>query len=46
MYESFFQLAARPFLAAPVAERYFPAASIEHARDTVMRCVGVRKARC
>ncbi len=39
MYESFFQLAARPFLSSPVAERYFPAASIEHARETVTRCV-------
>jgi type II secretory pathway predicted ATPase ExeA len=39
MYESFFQLAARPFLSSPVADRYFPAASIEHARDTVTRCV-------
>lgn len=39
MYESFFQLAARPFLPSPVADRYFPAASVEHARETVMRCV-------
>jgi len=39
MYESFFQLAARPFLSTPTAERYFPAGSAEHARETVVRCV-------
>ena len=39
MYESFFQLAARPFLSSPMADRYFPAASVEHARETVTRCV-------
>ncbi len=39
MYESFFQLSARPFLAAPLAERYYPSASAEHARNTVVRCV-------
>ncbi|MHB8970839.1 MAG: ExeA family protein [Pirellulaceae bacterium] len=39
MYESFFQFNARPFLPSPVADRYFPAASAEHARETVLRCV-------
>ena len=39
MYESFFGLEARPFLASPLAERYYPAGSIEHARETVARCV-------
>ena len=39
MYEAFYQLEARPFLASPLAERYFPAASIEHARETVIRCI-------
>lgn len=39
MYESFYQLSARPFLAAPLAERYYPAASIEQARVAVVRCV-------
>jgi type II secretory pathway predicted ATPase ExeA len=39
MYESFFEFEARPFLAAPVADRYYPAAAIEHARETVARCI-------
>ncbi|NLX55767.1 MAG: AAA family ATPase [Planctomycetaceae bacterium] len=39
MYESFFQLAARPFLSSPLAERYYPAGAVERARETVVRCV-------
>ncbi|MCU0959293.1 MAG: AAA family ATPase [Pirellulaceae bacterium] len=39
MYESFFGLAARPFLPSPLAERYYPAAAAEAARETVLRCV-------
>lgn len=39
MYESFFGLEARPFLASPIAERYYPAVSIEQARETVARCI-------
>lgn len=39
MYEPFFQLKHRPFLAAPVVQRYFPAAAIERARLTLMRCI-------
>jgi hypothetical protein len=36
MYESFFQLHDRPFTTAPRVDRYFPAASIEHARQTLL----------
>ena len=39
MYEPFFQLKQCPFLAGPVASRYFPAAVIEQARQSLMRCV-------
>jgi len=39
MYEPFFQLQQRPFIAGPIASRYFPAAAIEQARQTLMRCV-------
>lgn len=39
MYESFFGLRERPFAAAPKTDRYFPAASIEHARRAIERCV-------
>ena len=39
MYEGFFQLAKRPFVAAPTADRYFPAASIEAARLTLARVI-------
>lgn len=39
MYESFFELEGRPFLASPIAERYYPAASIEHARKSALRCI-------
>ncbi len=39
MYESFYQLTARPFLAAPLAERYYPAASIEQARAAITSCL-------
>lgn len=39
MYESFFQFHDRPFAAAPRVDRYFPAASIEHARQTLARAV-------
>lgn len=40
MYESFFGLAGRPFLAAPRADRYYPAASIEAAREKLARSIG------
>ncbi len=39
MYESFFKFAARPFLASPIADRYYPAAAIEHARESITRCL-------
>jgi len=39
MYESFFQLAERPFLSAPAAGRYYPARTVEAARQTLTRTV-------
>ncbi len=39
MYESFFGLSQRPFASAPLVERYFPASSIDGARQTLARCV-------
>ncbi|MEX0641509.1 MAG: AAA family ATPase [Pirellulales bacterium] len=39
MYEALFDLAARPFVAACLVDRYFPAAAIDSARQTLVRCV-------
>ena len=39
MYESFFNLARRPFPAAPHIEQYYPARAIEAARRTLVRCI-------
>lgn len=39
MYETFFHLTARPFASAPDPAAYFPAATIEQTRQTVLRCV-------
>lgn len=39
MYEAFFHLKSRPFLSTPRIDRYFPAATIENARQTLARCV-------
>ncbi len=39
MYESFYGFTARPFLAVPVTSRYFPASSIESARENLIRCM-------
>ncbi|HZZ71160.1 MAG TPA: AAA family ATPase [Pirellulales bacterium] len=39
MYEAFFGLKSRPFSAGPRAERYFPGAAIEAARQVLGRCV-------
>ncbi len=39
MYESHFQFQARPFPYAPRTDLYFPAASIEHAHQTLARLV-------
>ena len=39
MYESFFQLARRPFASAPRIDQFYPARSIETARQTLSRCI-------
>ena len=39
MYESFFELSARPFAATPLAKRYFAAGAAETARQTLARCI-------
>lgn len=39
MYESHFQFQIRPFVAAPQIEAYVPVASMEQARQTLIRCV-------
>ena len=39
MYEAFFNLHSRPFLPAPTAARFYPAAAIENARRTLGRCI-------
>lgn len=39
MYEAFYRLKERPFAAAPLANRYVPAASIESARQSLHRAI-------
>ncbi|MEN6457657.1 MAG: AAA family ATPase [Thermoguttaceae bacterium] len=39
MYDACFGFSRRPFCSAPQVDRYFPAASIESARTTLVRCV-------
>lgn len=39
MYEPMFSLEKRPFSAAPLTDRYYPAASIETARKTLIRTI-------
>ncbi|MGQ9575927.1 MAG: ExeA family protein [Thermoguttaceae bacterium] len=39
MYEPFFGLATRPFSSVPRVDQYFPADSIEQARQTLSRCI-------
>ena len=39
MYESFFRLSGRPFAAAPNRHQYFAAGPIQHARQTLARCI-------
>jgi type II secretory pathway predicted ATPase ExeA len=39
MYEAFFGFSQRPFAAAPLANRYFPAGSIDAARQSLARCI-------
>ncbi len=46
MYESFFGLSDRPFAATPQPERYFPAAAIEAARQTMYRCIDRAEGAC
>jgi type II secretory pathway predicted ATPase ExeA len=39
MYEPFFGFTQRPFSAVPRSDRYFPAAAVEAARQTLIRCI-------
>jgi type II secretory pathway predicted ATPase ExeA len=39
MYEDFFKLQSRPFLATPLPSRYFPCTVAENARKTLARCI-------
>jgi type II secretory pathway predicted ATPase ExeA len=39
MYEAFFHLDRRPFIASPRTDHYFPARSIEQARQSLTRCI-------
>lgn len=39
MYEAFFHLERRPFVASPRTDHYFPARSIEQARQSLTRCI-------
>jgi type II secretory pathway predicted ATPase ExeA len=39
MYESFFQFSRRPFASAPQVEQFYPARSIDAARQTLARCI-------
>lgn len=39
MYESHFQFASRPFSATPTVDAYFPAETIEEARQTLVRTI-------
>ncbi len=39
MYEPFFEFRKRPFPSVPQADLYFPAAAIEAARTTLVRCI-------
>jgi type II secretory pathway predicted ATPase ExeA len=39
MYESYFRLSHRPFVAAPHAGAYIPSGSLEQARQTLVRCI-------
>ncbi|MBX9788092.1 MAG: AAA family ATPase [Pirellulales bacterium] len=39
MYEAFYQLSGRPFVATALAAHYFRTASSEAARETTLRCV-------
>lgn len=39
MYESFFRLSHRPFVPVPLADAYLPTGSLDHARQTLVRCL-------
>ena len=39
MYETYFNLSERPFASVPRVEHYFPAANIEAARNSLVRCI-------
>ncbi len=39
MYEAYFGFSQRPFAAVPVANRYFPAAAVDAARQILGRCI-------
>ena len=39
MYEAYFGFTERPFAAIPRSDRYFPAAAVEAARQTLIRCI-------
>ena len=39
MYETFFNFHGRPFPSAPRLDLYYPAKAIEHARQTLTRCI-------
>jgi type II secretory pathway predicted ATPase ExeA len=39
MYETYFKLHERPFAAVPQVDHYYPAASIEAARTSLLRCL-------
>ncbi len=39
MYESFFGIKERPFASVPRVDQYFPAATIEATRQTLLRCI-------
>ena len=39
MYETYFNLAERPFVSVPRIDHYYPAAVIDAARNTLIRCV-------
>jgi type II secretory pathway predicted ATPase ExeA len=39
MYNGYFGFTQRPFPSVPLAEKYFPATTIEAARQTLARCV-------
>lgn len=39
MYEAFFDLQERPFAPTPRTDHFFPAATIESARQTLLRCI-------